>query len=114
MLKQNKSKTVGPSSTSPTYFYGRLLKEEDFEKDQQYLLPHCCIVRGIVTKNVDPAGCSRVEINVPTVATQPLWASVVQSSAKARSIPKIGTQVAVAFEEGDIRRPLVLGTILGT
>jgi hypothetical protein len=95
------------------YFFGKLLTEEDFGKEQQYLLPHCCILRGTVTKNVDPSGASRVEVNVPTVASQSLWASVVESSGKPNSIPKIGKQVAVAFEEGDVRRPLVLGTILG-
>src|SRR5262249_10931301 len=103
MSKQIKSKTLASSSTSPTYVYGRLLTAEALEKEQRYLLPHCCIVRGTVANNVDPSGRSRVQVNVPGVTSQPLWARVVHSGGNANSIPKIGSQVAVAFEGGDIR-----------
>src|SRR5262249_43019330 len=110
----NKTKMTASPAKSPRYFFGRLLNAEDLRNEQPYIHLVCGVVRGVVTNNVDPAGASRVEITVPTVTNDPLWAPLVHPSGTAPAIPEIGRKVAVAFEEGDIQRPLVLGLISGT
>jgi len=103
------------SGSRPQYFFGRLLSEDDFRLEQQYNLHFVCgIVRGVVTNNIDPTNASRVQINVPGTSSPPLWAAVVQPIGAAHATPEIGNHVAVAFEEGDLKRPLVLGVVSGT
>jgi len=69
---------------------------------------------------VDPQGLARVKVRLHAtagVADQdgPVWASVVSGFAGDRRgafwIPDVGDLVAVAFVQGDVRFPLVLGGI---
>lgn len=71
------------------------------------------IYRGIVTNNIDPKG--RVQISLPFLAaSNQQWANVCTAfGAPPNTRPSVGTQVWVAFEAGDPRFPIVLGTAKG-
>jgi len=71
---------------------------------------------GIVTNNKDPDGHgNRVKVKLPYLSEEDEseWARLVQPGAgKERGLlmlPEIDDEVLVGFEEGDIRRPLILG-----
>jgi phage baseplate assembly protein gpV len=69
--------------------------------------------------DVDPTGQARVEVSFPWLGTPDVraWATLLTSFASAVQSsdvpPKVGTQVVVGFEAGDLRRPYVVGTPLG-
>ena len=68
--------------------------------------------RGIVIDVQDPAGQSRVNIDVPSVSSEPLWALVVVPlAAGGIQLPEVGAGVWVAFEGDDFSSPVVLGVI---
>jgi hypothetical protein len=58
--------------------------------------------RGIAVNNVDPGGYRRVQVQVPDVSTEVMWA--MPESADAR-LPAIGDEVYVRFENGDVQYP---------
>lgn len=70
---------------------------------------------GEVTDTADPDGLLRVKVSFPVMSGQNVshWARVVSAGAGANRgsmvIPEIGDEVAVAFENGDLQRPYVLG-----
>jgi len=73
-------------------------------------------VLALVTGHQDPEGESRVQIRIgaeETGETRELWARLVAAGAgDDRGVsfrPEIGDEVAVVFEDGDPRRPLLLG-----
>jgi uncharacterized protein involved in type VI secretion and phage assembly len=72
---------------------------------------------GVVTNLEDPEGQRRVKLKLPYLSdTQDTgWARVVQLGAgKGRGLwihPEPGDEVIVAFEQGDARRPIVLGGV---
>lgn len=73
-------------------------------------------VLALVTGHEDPEGQSRVQIRIgadETGEARELWARLVAAGAgDDRGVsfrPEIGDEVAVVFEEGDLRRPLLLG-----
>jgi len=82
---------------------------------QQRLKPGQTMLIGIVTKNDDPKGWGRVRVKFPTLTEdhESDWARVVAlGAANGRGfdcLPEINDEVLVAFEHGDIHRPLVLG-----
>lgn len=70
---------------------------------------------GEVTDAADPDGLLRVKVTLPVLSGDNVshWARVVSAGAgKGRGsmvIPEVGDEVAVAFENGDLQRPYVLG-----
>jgi phage protein D/phage baseplate assembly protein gpV len=73
------------------------------------------ITVGTVTDTEDPEGLLRVKVTIPVLRgeNESHWARVISSGAGAArgsmSIPEIGDEVAVVFENGDLQRPYVLG-----
>jgi len=73
------------------------------------------VVVGIVTNNEDPDGLGRVKIKFPWLSDEHEsdWARVVSIMAGSGRgvffLPEVEDEVLVAFEFGDIRKPLVLG-----
>jgi len=74
------------------------------------------VVPGIVTQNDDKDGkMGRVKVKFPWLSDsdESDWARVTQlgagPNAGAVFIPEVNDEVLVAFEHGDIRRPIVIG-----
>src|SRR5262245_47914404 len=68
---------------------------------------------GIVSNTADPEASGRVQIQTPTVmAATGQWAPVCTAvGASPNAALPIGSTVLVAFEGGDVSRPVVLGTV---
>lgn len=70
---------------------------------------------GVVTDITDPDGKNRVKVKIPNIADdhETFWSRVVCPGAGNNrgflAMPEIGDEVAVAYENGDIQRPYVLG-----
>jgi len=75
------------------------------------------IVIGIVTDNMDPDGLGKVKVILPGLAEDETghWARVSTLMAGAERgsffLPEIDDEVVIAFENGDIRRPYILGAL---
>lgn len=75
------------------------------------------LTRAIVTRNEDPEGLGRVQVRYPSMAsgTDGGWACIVVPFAEKRTgaitLPQVGDEVVVGFEQGDMRFPLVLGAV---
>ncbi len=75
------------------------------------------LVVGLVTNVNDPEKLGRVKVKFPSLSDQDesTWARVVTGAASnARGIlmlPLVNDEVVVAFENGDTRRPLVIGSV---
>jgi uncharacterized protein involved in type VI secretion and phage assembly len=73
------------------------------------------VMIAIVTDIKDPQDLGRVKVKLPTLADayESDWARVVLPGAGKKTglvfLPDVDDEVLVAFEHGDIRRPLVLG-----
>jgi uncharacterized protein involved in type VI secretion and phage assembly len=72
---------------------------------------------GVVTDNRDPRGLGRVKVRLPLGAEHDAtaWAPVVMPGAGPRCgwflLPDVEDEVVVAFEHGDIDRPIVIGAL---
>lgn len=72
---------------------------------------------GIVTDNKDPGGMGRVKLSYPwrDAEDESNWARIATSMAGEDRgtyfLPEEGDEVLVAFEEGDIHHPYVLGAL---
>jgi phage baseplate assembly protein V len=70
---------------------------------------------GLVVDNQDPQGLGRVRLKFPTLSDDEIghWARVAVLMAGAERgtffLPEVDEEVLVAFEQGDITRPYVLG-----
>ena len=70
---------------------------------------------GLVINNLDPQGQGRVQVKLPNFSDLDVghWARIaVLMAGNQRGtyfLPEIGDEVLVAFENGDIERPFVLG-----
>ncbi|MEO8017670.1 MAG: phage baseplate assembly protein V [Pseudomonadota bacterium] len=68
-----------------------------------------------VVSNQDMSGQGRVQIRVPSMPNYQPWARVAAFSAGRERggyfIPQQGEEVLVAFNQGDVREPYVLGTL---
>jgi uncharacterized protein involved in type VI secretion and phage assembly len=75
------------------------------------------LVVGVVTQNKDPDGLGRVRVRYPALggAVEGWWARVASPGAGAERgalmLPVVGDEVVVGFEQGDVRRPYVLGAL---
>ena len=73
------------------------------------------MVIGIVTNNKDPEGLSRIKVRFPTLSDtdESWWARVAAIGAGATRglsvLFEVNDEVLVAFEHGDVRRPIILG-----
>jgi phage baseplate assembly protein V len=81
--------------------------------DQRYF----GVVIGLVTDNADPDGLGRVKVNFPWFSDEMIseWCRVAQPYAGNGYgfywIPELDDEVAVAFMHGDMRIPIVLGSL---
>lgn len=72
---------------------------------------------GVVTDNKDPDKLARVKIKYPLLdpEVESGWARIAREAAgKERgtvAIPHVNDEVVVGFEHGDVRRPVILGTL---
>jgi len=72
---------------------------------------------GIVTDNMDPEKCGRVKVKLPVLndQTELDWARVTTlmggSERGTLFVPEVGDEVLVAFQMGDIREPIVIGSL---
>jgi uncharacterized protein involved in type VI secretion and phage assembly len=74
------------------------------------------VVTGLVQSVDDPEGLGRVQLTFPKLdASEPVsnWARIAAPMAGVERglwfMPEIGDEVLVAFENGDIRQPYVIG-----
>jgi phage baseplate assembly protein V len=71
--------------------------------------------RAVVTDVLDDEGLGRVQVEVPDVAAEAMWAPLATLMAGDRDgtwfVPDVGDEVLVAFEAGDARRPVVIGSL---
>ena len=82
-------------------------------------LRHFGVYPAIVTDVVDPDALGRIEVKLPWLGEQGatdvrLWATLCTPYADDDQglliLPAVDTQVVVAFEAGDLRRPYVIGS----
>jgi uncharacterized protein involved in type VI secretion and phage assembly len=75
--------------------------------------PTSNVVIGVVKNNIDPKKLGRVWLSFPHLSDLNLsgWARLAVPSTGTYFLPDIGTEVLVAFEQGDINRPYVLGSV---
>ena len=72
---------------------------------------------GIVTDNKDPDKLGRVKVKYPLLndEVESGWARIAWGAAgKERgtvSLPHVNDEVAIGFEHGDVRRPVILGAL---
>jgi len=75
------------------------------------------LVIGIVTDNSDPDKLGRVKVKYPLLndEVESGWARIAWGAAGAArgtvSLPHVNDEVAVGFEHGDVRRPVILGAL---
>jgi uncharacterized protein involved in type VI secretion and phage assembly len=89
----------------------------DVEEREAYASRIHGVVVAVVTNNQDPDGMGRVKVKFPWLsgADESTWARVATPMAgKARGVyflPEVDDEVLVAFEQGDVRFPYVLGAL---
>jgi uncharacterized protein involved in type VI secretion and phage assembly len=76
------------------------------------------VYRATVTDSKDPQGRGRVQVKIPSVDPDaPAWAELATLMAGdgygVWFRPEQGDDVLVMFEEGDLRRPFVIGALWG-
>jgi len=75
------------------------------------------VVVGIVTNNTDPEGLGRLKVTFPWLSddNESDWARLSTPMGGANKgffiLPEVGDEVLVAFEQGDINRPFVIGSL---
>jgi uncharacterized protein involved in type VI secretion and phage assembly len=80
---------------------------------------HFGVYPGIVTDLVDPKALGRIQVKLPWLGRDAggqdvrAWATLCTPYADDRQgieiLPEVGSQVVLAFEAGDLRRPYVVG-----
>lgn len=74
-------------------------------------------VIGLVTNNKDPKGWGRIKVKFPWLSdeVESNWARLVSPGAGPERgfyyLPEINDEVLVAFEQGDVNRPYILGSL---
>lgn len=70
------------------------------------------LYRAVVTAAADPRQSGRVKVKIPAVLGQEdVWAGLLVQGRHASFVPEPDDEVLVAFEAGDPRRPVVIGTL---
>ena len=70
--------------------------------------------RAVVGSTGDPIGANRVQVKITAVLGATMqWARVCRPFGGTASLPQIGDEVLVLFEQGDPSRPYVLGSLWG-
>jgi uncharacterized protein involved in type VI secretion and phage assembly len=75
------------------------------------------VVTALVTNNDDPDGLGRVKVNYPWLSNsdEGYWARIAAPMAGAGRgiyfLPEVNDELLVAFEQGDLRFPYVLGAL---
>jgi len=73
------------------------------------------VYRAVVTDVRDREGLGRVQVRVPDAEAEAAWARVSTLMAGDRRgtwfVPDVGDEVLVAFQGGDPRQPIVLGSL---
>ncbi len=94
-----------------SYFFQQIREAE--EEGSRVYEP----VIGVVTDNKDPDKLMRVKVKIPAIsaADTTWWVSMVMLGAgKDRGwffLPEVGDEVLVAFEHGDMDRPIIIGAL---
>ncbi|MBX3744512.1 MAG: hypothetical protein KF833_04320 [Verrucomicrobiae bacterium] len=89
----------------------------DFRPDGD-ALRYFGVYPALVTDIVDPDRLGRIEVRLPWLGadgdTVRAWATLLSPYADDdqgfEALPAVGTQVVIAFEAGDLRRPYILGS----
>jgi uncharacterized protein involved in type VI secretion and phage assembly len=79
---------------------------------------HWGVYPAIVTDVVDPQRIGRIQVRLPWLGSDDgearAWATLLTPYADDdqgfEALPEVGTQVVVAFEAGDLRRPYIVGS----
>jgi uncharacterized protein involved in type VI secretion and phage assembly len=80
---------------------------------------HFGVYAAIVSDIVDPDNHGRIEVHLPWLGRDGdgsvrLWATLLTPYADDdqgfEALPAVGTQVVIAFEAGDLRRPYIVGS----
>jgi phage protein D/phage baseplate assembly protein gpV len=71
------------------------------------------MISGIVTNVSDPRSLARVKVKFPAISDtlESNWARLVNPGNGFEFIPEVNDEVLVAFENGDINKPYVLGSL---
>lgn len=75
------------------------------------------LVIGVVTNNNDPDAIGRIRVKYPSLSDdeEGEWARVLTHNAGPKRgiymLPQVNDEVVVAFENGDTRRPLIIGSV---
>jgi len=75
------------------------------------------VVIGLVVDNKDPQGQGRVKVRLPGVTSEEIghWARIATLMAGQERgmlfLPEVNDEVLIAFEQGDVMRPYVLGAL---
>jgi uncharacterized protein involved in type VI secretion and phage assembly len=75
------------------------------------------LVVGIVENNIDPEGLGRVQLSFPHLSDINLsnWARVASPMAGSQKgvyfLPEMRQEVLVAFEQGDVNKPVIIGSL---
>ncbi len=91
-----------------------LTRDAQWEKQKERIYG---VAIGIVTNNRDPEKLGRVKVRFPWLSdvNESAWARLCSPLAgKGRGfyyLPEIDDEVLVAFEFGDINRPVILGSL---
>jgi hypothetical protein len=89
---------------------GRVQIDSDWDAGQD--AKRYGLYRGVVVDATDPQTLHRLLVEVPTVlGTRPIWALPCVPPAAGASLPGVGAVVWIAFEEGDVHRPVWLGVL---
>jgi type VI secretion system (T6SS) baseplate-like injector VgrG len=82
----------------------------------QSFAPAFSLARGIVVDVRDPQAAGRVKVRLPWVPElDPVWARVALPLGGNQrlafwTLPEIGEEVVVGFDQGDLRNPIVIGS----
>jgi uncharacterized protein involved in type VI secretion and phage assembly len=74
-------------------------------------VPLIGVYRGVVSSSSDPQNAGRVQVQVPSVGVTSTWALVCTQPGGVSTPYSVGSNVIVAFENGDSNRPVVLGRV---
>ena len=82
----------------------------------QSFAPAFSLARAIVVDVRDPQAAGRVKVRLPSVPElDPVWAHVMLPLGGNQrlafwSLPDVGDEVVVGFDQGDVRNPIILGS----